>query len=55
MPKEQRDGFIKSQAEKLPVKHAGTVEEAAEAYLFAMKCTYLTGQTFYIDGGATLI
>lgn len=55
MPAEQRDGILKSAVGKLPVGHAGTVEEAAEAYLFAMKCTYLTGQTFYIDGGSTLV
>lgn len=55
MPKETREGFAKAQAEKIPVRHAGMPDEVAEAYLFAMKCSYLTGQTVVVDGGSTLV
>lgn len=54
MPAEQREAFIKGLVEKTPVGHGGTPEEAGEAFLFAMKCTYLTGQTIFVDGGSTL-
>ncbi|EUC54067.1 enoyl-(acyl carrier) reductase [Rhizoctonia solani AG-3 Rhs1AP] len=54
-PKEARDGLFQSQREVLPVGHVGQPSEAAEAYIFAMKCTYLTGQTITVDGGASLV
>lgn len=38
-----------------PVPHIGTPDEAGEAYAFAMKCSYLTGQTMIVDGGVTLV
>jgi NAD(P)-dependent dehydrogenase (short-subunit alcohol dehydrogenase family) len=38
-----------------PVKHVGTPEEVAEAYVFAMKCSYLTGQSICVDGGLTIV
>jgi NAD(P)-dependent dehydrogenase (short-subunit alcohol dehydrogenase family) len=46
--------MYKQKAEDLPLKHVGTPDEIAEAYLFSMKCTYLTGQTIYVDGGYLL-
>lgn len=55
MPSEMRDGLLKSTAAKIPVGHTGTPEEVAEAYLFAMKCSYFTGQTIFVDGGSTLV
>ncbi|QRW20765.1 Enoyl-(Acyl carrier protein) reductase [Rhizoctonia solani] len=51
---EARDSLFKSQEEKLPVGHVGTPEETAEAYIFAAKRTYLTGQVIVIDGGGVL-
>ncbi|CUA67335.1 hypothetical protein RSOLAG22IIIB_13395 [Rhizoctonia solani] len=53
------DGFLpEAKAElldsfnkKLPLGRIGTPEEVAEAYIFAMKCTYLTGQVITVDGG----
>ncbi|QRV95199.1 Enoyl-(Acyl carrier protein) reductase [Ceratobasidium sp. AG-Ba] len=36
------------------VGHIGTPEEVAEAYVFAMKCQYLTGQVITVDGGGVL-
>lgn len=40
MPEEAREGLFKSSAESLLVKHVGTPEEIAEAYLFLMKYVY---------------
>ncbi|CAE6446871.1 unnamed protein product [Rhizoctonia solani] len=54
-PKEAREGLFQSRRETLPVGHVGLPNEAAEAYIFAMKCSYLTGQTITVDGGATLV
>ncbi|CAE6504635.1 unnamed protein product [Rhizoctonia solani] len=54
-PKEVREGLFQSQREALPVGHVGLPIEAAEAYIFAMKCTYLTGQIITVDGGASLV
>ena len=37
-----------------PVPRIAEPSEAAEAYLYAMKCTYVTGQILQVDGGAML-
>lgn len=50
-----RDAIFKGYSEKLPVGHVGTPEEVAEAYLFCFRCTYLTGQTLFVDGGGLLV
>lgn len=55
MSTELREGLVRSYAEKMPLGHIGTPEEIAEAYLFTMKCSYLTGQTIIVDGGSTLV
>jgi NAD(P)-dependent dehydrogenase (short-subunit alcohol dehydrogenase family) len=39
----------------LPLPRAGTVEEAAEAYLYLMRATYVTGQIVRVDGGGSLV
>jgi len=36
------------------VQHIADADEVAEAYLFAMKCNYLTGQTIPVEGGFSL-
>ncbi|KDQ15009.1 hypothetical protein BOTBODRAFT_32010 [Botryobasidium botryosum FD-172 SS1] len=36
------------------VKRIANPEEIAEAYVFAMKCSYFTGQVIEVDGGAVL-
>jgi NAD(P)-dependent dehydrogenase (short-subunit alcohol dehydrogenase family) len=46
--------MFKKTVDAQPIKHVGTPEEVAEAYLFAMKCSYFTGQTVFVDGGHTL-
>jgi NAD(P)-dependent dehydrogenase (short-subunit alcohol dehydrogenase family) len=39
----------------LPLSRAGTVDEAAEAYLYLMRNTYVTGQVVRVDGGGSLV
>ncbi|KAF8752761.1 Enoyl-(Acyl carrier protein) reductase [Rhizoctonia solani] len=55
LPGEIKEGIFNSQLEKLPVGHVGLPSEVAEAYIFAMKCTYLNGQIITVDGGSTLV
>ncbi|GJJ06991.1 hypothetical protein Clacol_001189 [Clathrus columnatus] len=54
LPTELRDTLLNGYAQKLLVKHVGMPDELAEAYLFCMKCTYVTGQCIVIDGGQLL-
>lgn len=46
---------IKGITANLPLPRAGTVEEAAEAYLYLMRATYVTGQVVRVDGGGSLV
>jgi len=39
---------------KNPARRIGTVDDVANAVLFAMSSTFLTGQTLHIDGGEPL-
>jgi NAD(P)-dependent dehydrogenase (short-subunit alcohol dehydrogenase family) len=39
----------------LPLPRGGTVEEAAEAYLYLMRNSYVTGQVVRVDGGGSLV
>jgi len=49
------DAAIKAFTGALPLPRAGTVEEAAEAYLYLMRATYVTGQIVRVDGGGSLV
>jgi NAD(P)-dependent dehydrogenase (short-subunit alcohol dehydrogenase family) len=49
------DNMIKGYTAGLPLPRAGTVEEAAEAYLYLMRATYVTGQVVRVDGGGSLV
>jgi NAD(P)-dependent dehydrogenase (short-subunit alcohol dehydrogenase family) len=46
---------IKAFTANLPLPRGGTVEEAAEAYLYLMRATYVTGQVVRFDGGGSLV
>jgi len=46
---------IKAFTASLPLPRGGTVEEAAEAYLYLMRATYVTGQIVRVDGGGSLV
>lgn len=49
------EAAIKGFTAGLPLPRAGTVEEAAEAYLYLMRATYVTGQIVRVDGGGSLV
>ena len=49
------EGAIKGFTANLPLPRGGTVEEAAEAYLYLMRNTYVTGQVIRVDGGGSLV
>ncbi|KAJ3536344.1 hypothetical protein NM688_g6852 [Phlebia brevispora] len=55
VPKDVGDKMLGEALRRLPVKHLGTPEEVAEAYLFLMKCNYITGQRIEVDGGDRLV
>ncbi len=43
------------EAARLPLKRIGRAEAIADAVLFLMKNTYVTGITLTVDGGRLLI
>lgn len=49
------EAMIKGFVGNLPLPRGGTVDEAAEAYLYLMRATYVTGQVVRVDGGGSLI
>jgi len=55
LPKVAQEALFDEYTKKLLVKHVADADEIADAYLFLMKCTYITGQTIHIDGGFTLV
>jgi NAD(P)-dependent dehydrogenase (short-subunit alcohol dehydrogenase family) len=55
VPENQREGMYRQAAERLPVGHVGEADEVAQAYVYLMEQTYITGQTLIVDGGGTLV
>jgi NAD(P)-dependent dehydrogenase (short-subunit alcohol dehydrogenase family) len=49
------EAMVKMYTQNLPLPRGGTCEEAAEAYLYLMRSTYVTGQVVRVDGGASLV
>ncbi len=49
------EAAIKGYTAHLPLPRPGTTAEAAEAYLYLMQATYVTGQVVRVDGGASLV
>jgi NAD(P)-dependent dehydrogenase (short-subunit alcohol dehydrogenase family) len=49
------EAMVTAFTERLPLPRGGTVEEAAEAYLYLMRATYVTGQIVRVDGGGSLV
>jgi NAD(P)-dependent dehydrogenase (short-subunit alcohol dehydrogenase family) len=49
------EAMVSSFTASLPLPRGGTVEEAAEAYLYLMRATYVTGQVVRVDGGGSLV
>jgi len=54
VPQAQKESFWAEVKDKLLVKHIAGPAEIAEAYLFVMKCAYITGQRIEVDGGFVL-
>ena len=55
MPKQEREKFYESVSNSLLVKRVGEAEDIAQTYIFLMKQSFATGQTFVIDGGTVLV
>ena len=51
----ERTALYRDSAAKLPVGHVGEVEEIAEAYLYAMRQSYATGEVIGVNGGGALV
>ncbi|EKM59336.1 uncharacterized protein PHACADRAFT_249761 [Phanerochaete carnosa HHB-10118-sp] len=49
-----KQNMFEAVAKTLPVGHIGSADEVAEAYLFLMKCSFVTGQRIEVDGGNRL-
>ena len=49
------EAMVKGFTANLPLPRGGAVEEAAEAYLYLMRATYVTGQVVRVDGGGSLV
>jgi NAD(P)-dependent dehydrogenase (short-subunit alcohol dehydrogenase family) len=52
---ERRNAFIAEYSKRLPVGRPGRPEEVADAVLFLMKNSFVTGITLTIDGGGVLV
>lgn len=55
MDRDELERQTAAAAESVPLKRVASVEEVASAYVFAMQCGYLTGQTLHIDGGVSAL
>lgn len=52
---ENKQAVLSSVAETLPVKQLAQAEDIAEAALFLMRSTSITGEVVHVDGGGRLI
>lgn len=52
---DQREDVLNATAERLPLKRIGRPEEIADAVLFLMRNTYVTGTNLVVDGGCVLV
>jgi NAD(P)-dependent dehydrogenase (short-subunit alcohol dehydrogenase family) len=55
IPAEQREDRFQKMTERQLVKRIGEPNEVAEAYLYAMRAGYTTGQVLRVDGGQTTV
>jgi NAD(P)-dependent dehydrogenase (short-subunit alcohol dehydrogenase family) len=53
-PADKREAMFKSTGDSLPVGRVGYPQEVADAVLFMMTNSYLTGQVIDVDGGHTI-
>jgi NAD(P)-dependent dehydrogenase (short-subunit alcohol dehydrogenase family) len=55
IPQDRREDTLTRMTARLPLARVGEPAEAAEAYLFLMRCGYITGQVLRVDGGSSLV
>jgi NAD(P)-dependent dehydrogenase (short-subunit alcohol dehydrogenase family) len=55
MSEADREGMYASVGGKLPVQRVGEAEDIAQAYLYCMKQSFMTGQILVTDGGTVLV
>jgi NAD(P)-dependent dehydrogenase (short-subunit alcohol dehydrogenase family) len=54
MPREERDAVFAAMAKRLPAGRIGTAEDCAEAIVFLISSSFVTGVVLDVDGGALL-
>ncbi|MGW8800909.1 SDR family oxidoreductase [Streptomyces sp. NPDC055775] len=52
---ERKDAFLEKKSATNPVRRIGTVEDIAQAVVFAMTNTFMTGVSLAVDGGQPLV
>jgi NAD(P)-dependent dehydrogenase (short-subunit alcohol dehydrogenase family) len=50
-----RDGYVATLREKLPLRRLGTAEEVGAAVVFLMSNGLMNGETVHVDGGSRLV
>jgi NAD(P)-dependent dehydrogenase (short-subunit alcohol dehydrogenase family) len=55
MSVEDQQAMYNQQAESLPAGRVGEVEDVAQAFLYSMTQTFMTGTSIPVDGGALLV
>lgn len=54
MPEEARTSFYQSIAAKLPVKRVGAAEDVAQAVVYLLQNSFVTGTVLHVEGGHLL-
>ncbi|EIN04984.1 short-chain dehydrogenase/reductase SDR, partial [Punctularia strigosozonata HHB-11173 SS5] len=55
LPAEELKALVDRETAVLPVKHVADADEVVDAYLYLLRCSYVTGETLHVDGGAILV
>jgi NAD(P)-dependent dehydrogenase (short-subunit alcohol dehydrogenase family) len=55
VPEQQRKAFFATVSERLPVKRMGSLADMADAVLYLMQNSFITGTVLHVDGGHQLI
>lgn len=53
-PQGKDEAYIKELAHSLPLQKHGSAEDVADAVIYLLKSSFITGQVIYIDGGRHL-
>ncbi|MGV0028806.1 SDR family oxidoreductase [Phormidesmis priestleyi] len=55
VPEEQRKAFFATVSEQLPVGRIGSLKDMADAALYLMQNSFITGTVLHVDGGHRLV